>query len=569
MRTAESRGLIVMGACLLAGLGAGAPGKRVEPAGPAAPPGKVRLAVMIVVDQLRGDLLVRWDRLFGARGFHRLEREGAWFQNCYYPYASTITAAGHASLSTGRYPRDHGIVGNDWYDRDSGKTVNAARSLDEQTVPPQPRDPKKKPTGSGSPHFLLTPTVADGLKEATKNRARVVALSMKDRSAILPGGKHPNACYWMDSKTGQFVTSTYYRAKPHAWVAEFNRERPAERWFGKKWNRLRDDLDYDEHTGPDEMEGEGRGYRQGFAFPHPFADKLGETFYEGVANSPFGNAILLELAKKAIVAEQLGKRDVPDLLTLSFSSNDLIGHTWGPDSHEVMDVTLRTDRDLADLLGFLDEQVGKGAYAVVLSADHGVSPTPEIARLLGKEGGRVDPKLFLRRADTFLERKYGKSKVACVETLTNHDLYLGQTWLKASGVKQADAEKALAEWAKEQDEVRTAYTRTELMNGPPKDDELGEEVWRSFHPERSGDVVVILKPFYMFWSPFQLGTTHGTANDYDRHVPLLVFGPGVQGGGHREPVTPLAAAAILSRFLGIDPPKKCEAPIPETLFSRP
>jgi predicted AlkP superfamily pyrophosphatase or phosphodiesterase len=565
MRIAEARGLLVLGTCLLAGASASPPAEAAEPA-----PAKVRLAVLVVVDQLRGDMLLRWDRLFGDRGFRRLAREGAWHPNCYYPYASTFTGAGHASLATGCDPRVHGIIGNDWYDRNSGESLNAARSLDERTVPALPvKDPKAKPTGSGSPHFLLAPTVADMLKEATKGKGKVVAVSVKDRSAVLPGGKRPDACYWMDPKSGLFVTSTYYRASVHPWVDEFNRARPADRWFGKTWQRLRDDLDYDLHTGPDEMEGEGRGYKQGFAFPHPFADKLGEDYYEGVANSPFGNTLLLELAKKAIAAERLGKDDVPDLLTLSFSSNDLIGHTWGPDSHELLDATLRTDRDLMDLLKFLDVQVGKGQYAVVLSADHGVCPTPEVARLQGKLGGRTDPKLFLRRADDFLERKYGKSPVACTEALVNHDIYLGQTWLKAQKLNQEEVEKTVAAWATEQPEVMAAYTRTELLKGVAKGDALGEQVRRSFHPERSGDVTVILKPYHMFWSPFKLGTTHGAAHDYDRHVPLLAMGPGVRPGVNQEAVTPQAAAAILARFLGIQPPKSADAPLPASLFGRP
>ncbi len=529
----------------------------------------VRLAVLIVVDQLRGDLLVRWDRLFGDRGFRRLEREGAWYQDCHYPYAGTLTAPGHTSLVTGCCPDVHGIVANEWYDRAQGDAVSAARSADERNVPIRPvKDPKKKPSPGGSPHYLLVPTVADVLKDATKGKGKVVSLSIKDRSAILPGGRRPYACYWMEPLTGQFVTSTYYRSRVHSWVEEYNRGHPADRWLGKKWHRLRTDLNYDLHAGPDAMEGEGKGYRQGFTFPHSFDDELGEDYYDGVANSPFGNTLLLDLAKSAIVAEELGKDDVPDLLVLSFSSNDLVGHCWGPDSHELLDVTLRTDRDLMQLLTFLDQKVGRGKYAVVLSADHGVCPLPEVAKLQGKQGGRVDPKAFRQRADDFLKKKYGKHPAPYAEALFDHHIYLNHDWLKAEGLKQEEVEKTLAAWAREQPEVQAVYTRTELLRGVARDDALGVKVKRSFHPERSGDVVVILKPYWMFWSPFKLGTTHGTANDYDSHVPLLVLGPGVKPGVHREAVTPLSAAAVLSHFLGIAPPKCAISGVPDDLFGK-
>jgi hypothetical protein len=531
------------------------------------PPAKVRLAVLIVVDQLRGDYLTRWNHLFGDRGFRRMAREGTWYQNCYYPYASTVTAAGHASLATGTCPDVHGIIGNDWYDRASGISQVAALSLEERITPyTPPKDPKKKPAGSGSPRLLLAPTVADVLKERTKGK--VVSLSLKDRSAVLPGGQRPDACYWMDSKTGQFVTSTYYRGKLHSWVEEYNRARPADRWLGGTWERLRDDLDYDLHTGPDDMDGESRGMKQGVVFPHAFTDKPGETYYESVANSPFGNTLLLELAKKAIIAERLGQRDFPDLLAISFSSNDLIGHCWGPDSHEVLDATLRTDRDLMDLLLFLDAHVGKGQYAVVLSADHGVCPTPEFARYSGKKelAMRIDPKSYLRWANTALEEKYGDSPTACVEGLTNHDFYLSRTWLRANRLDQSEVENFLAGKLREQPEVQAVYTRTALLAGIEKGDALGELVRRSFSPDRSGDVVVVLKPYCMFWSPFKLGTTHGTAHDYDRHVPLLVLGPGIRTGANQDPITPQTAASILAHFLGIPAPKNAEFPVPRHLF---
>jgi predicted AlkP superfamily pyrophosphatase or phosphodiesterase len=565
MRGTEACGLGLLGFCFLVGL---------NRFGPPDPPQKqpatphVRLAVLIVVDQLRGDFLTRWDRLFGDRGFRRLEREGTWFQNCYYPYASTYTAAGHTSVATGCSPRTHGIIGNDWYDRDTGEVVSAAGALDVREVPYiESKGTSKKPVFGGSPHHIRVETLADALKEATRGKGKVVVLSLKDRAAVPMGGKHPDACYWLHSRSGMFVTSTYYRARLHPWVEEFNRARPADRWLGSQWERLRDDLDYDLHATIDDVDGEGTGFAQGRTFPHPFADKPTDKFYEAVVNSPFGNTLLVDLAMNAVEAESLGQDDVPDLLALSFSSNDVVGHCWGPDSHEALDVTLRTDRELQRLLLFLDDKVGKGNYVVALTADHGVCPLAEVARAQGHKAGRLEPRLMVRKAEDYLQRKYGKSSAPAVEMLVLHDLYLGQTWLRAKGLKREEVEKELAAWAREQPQVEAAYTRTELMHpAREEDDILRRRVRRSFDAERNGDVIVVLKPYHYFWDYFKGGTTHGSPHDYDRHVPLLVMGPGVRGGVSKEEVTPQSAAVILAKLLGIQPPASAEVGVPKGLF---
>jgi predicted AlkP superfamily pyrophosphatase or phosphodiesterase len=563
MRTAEACGLGLLGACFLVGLNTTAPARTSKESQSGQ---TVRLAVLVVVDQLRGDLIERWDRLLGDRGFRRLAREGAWFQNCYYPYASTFTAAGHASLVTGCSPATHGIIGNDWYDRATAKPMSASHQIEARTVPYfEGKD--KKPLPGGSPHLLLAPTLADTLKAATRGQGKVVSLSLKDRAAVMLGGRRPDACYWMHSKTGEFITSTAYRARLHGWVEEFNKSRPAERWLGKEWDRLRDDLDYDLHdVTDDDTEGEGIGLGQGRTFPHPFPATPSEKYFEAVANSPFGNTLLIDLAMKAIEAEGLGQDDVPDFLGLSLSSNDLVGHCWGPDSHEVLDVTLRTDRELQRLLQFLDNRVGKGRYVLALSADHGVCPLAEVARSRGHTAARLEPKLMARRADEYLQRKYGRSVAPAVEKLMLHDFYLSPSWLNAKELDRQEVEKELAAWAREQPEVQAAYTRTELMQDGGDGDEVFRMVRRSFHPERNGDVLLVLRPYHYFWDYFRGGTTHGSLHDYDRHVPLLVMGPGTRPGVSKEAVAPQVAAPILAHFLGIKPPASAEFRVPASLF---
>jgi hypothetical protein len=529
---------------------------------------------MVVFDQLRGDYLSRWDALFGEGGLHRLMKEGAWYQNCHYPYSDTWTGAGHASITTGCSPRVHGIIANEWYERASEAVVSCVSAERYQRVPPfvlaLSEDKDKKKLKGVAPERLLAPTVADAFKEATGGQGRVVSLSFKDRSAVLPGGRRPDACYWLDTANGEFVTSTYYRDTPHRWVTEFNRSGAADTWMGKSWTRLREDLDYAKYSGPDDAPGEGT-LLFGRTFPHALGGKgvikIKAAYYGALYNSPFGNDLLLELAKKAIAAEKLGTREKPDLLCLSFSSNDAIGHCWGPDSQEVLDVTLRSDRIVKELLDCLDRQVGAGDFVLVLTADHGICPLPEAARRRGEEAGRIDAKSLAAQASLFLGQNFNvpATDKRWLEGPEESWLYINRSLLERHKLKQAEVEAALAGWLRKQPGVQTVYTRSQLLAGPPVDDAIGRSVWLSFYPERSGDVRIVEKPYFLVTTRLT-GTNHGTPHAYDTHVPLVVFGTGVRPGVRREAVSPLATAAILARALGVKPPSAADTPAPEGLF---
>jgi predicted AlkP superfamily pyrophosphatase or phosphodiesterase len=545
----------------------------------AAEPARPKLAVMVVLDQFRADYLSRWDVLYGEDGFRRLEKEGAWFQNCHYPYALTVTAAGHASLATGCSPDVHGIVHNEWFDRTSGEVIESVENNRYERVPAWPKDPpkdndketiKKKSRYGVSPQRLLAPTLADALKEATAAKSKVVSLSLKDRAAVMPGGLKPDACYWFDPDGGLFVTSTYYRDRVHDWVDTFNKEKPADRWFGKDWTKSNSDLDYERHSGPDDVDGEGKGYSQGRTFPHPLTGGLkqpGKAYYQAVYTSPFGNELLLELAERAIEAEKLGMRDAPDLLCLSFSANDAIGHVWGPDSQEVLDVTLRTDVLLGNLLGFLDDKVGKGKYVMVVTADHGVCPLPEVTRSHGTDAGRIDVSLLNQKASAFLDDKYGEleGKDRWFETGGVVRGYLNRSVIEKRGLREEDVFDALAQWLEKQPGIQKAYTRFELAKKADKDDLLGASMRRSYFADRSADVLIVPKPYFVYFDKL-VGTNHATPHEYDTHVPLLVFGPGVNAGVYKEPITPLAVPVILAKLLGIKPPAKAEVEAPDKLF---
>jgi predicted AlkP superfamily pyrophosphatase or phosphodiesterase len=542
------------------------------------PPAPPKLLVLVVFDQMRGDYPLRWNDLFCPDGFRRLEREGTWFTNCHYPHAITTTGPGHASLLTGCSADRHGIISNDWWDRSAGATVSCVAEERYQPVysfPPPPEDnkskskAKEKSKGSGSPGRLLAPTVGDVVKEVTAGRGKVVGLSFKDRSALLPVGRQPDACYWFDVRSGQFITSTYYRDTPHAWAREFNRSRPTDLWFGRDWTRLRDDVDYVRWAGADDVLGEGLGVakKQGRAFPHPMAAGLkqpGKDYYDTVEASPYGNQLLLDLALRAIDGEQLGHDDVPDLLNISFSSNDLVGHTYGPDSQEVLDITLRSDLVVRDLLAALDRAVGRGRYLFAVSSDHGVAPNPEQSVREGRDARRVDPKAVREAANQHLSRLLGGQGTNWIVNENYPWTYLNDKLIAARGLRRTDVADALAAWFRTQPYVAAAYTRKDLDGDTGTLDEFGRMMKKSYHPDRSGDVAIVAKPYYLV-TTYPTGTGHGTPHAYDRHVPLLFLGPRVPTGRCDEAVTPQSIAAVFSRALGSKPPALAEAPVPRRL----
>jgi predicted AlkP superfamily pyrophosphatase or phosphodiesterase len=551
------------------------------------PERKVKLAVLVVFDQLRGDYLERWRPLFGRGGFARLQRDGAWFTNCHYPYATTTTGPGHASVLTGACPDVHGIVNNEWME--NGRRVYCAGGDRYELVPPPPKFPpdpadqkakektRDEPKMVGSPERLLSETVADVLK-ATRPDAKVFGLSLKDRSAILPTGQRPDGAYWF---YGAFGTSTYYTEKirdtgrVHPWVAAFNGSGTAERWFGKDWTHFRTDLNYETWSGPDDVPGEGKGIGQGVTFPHPTTGgraKLGPKYYEALANSPFGNDLLLAFAKTCISAERLGTRDVPDLLVVSFSSNDLIGHTWGPDSQEVFDVTLRSDALMAELLSYLDETVGKDQYLLAVTADHGVCPLPEVSRARGVAGAqRVDPADLQKELDARLTERFPTTKspdgrpAKWVEGFVFPWVYLNPRLVAAAGQSQETVAAEAAAFLTTRNGVSRAFTRAQLASSDSGADPIMARVKRSYYPARSGDVYVLLPPYSIPSKRLDPGTTHGAPYDYDTHVPLLVYGPGIRGGVRDEPTTPQALASIFAKWLNVRPPKNAAFPIPATL----
>jgi predicted AlkP superfamily pyrophosphatase or phosphodiesterase len=553
---------------------------------------RVKLAVLVVFDQMRGDYLERWRGLFGQEGFARLQTEGAWFTHCYYPYATTTTGPGHASMLSGTCGNRHGIINNTWFE--GGAVVSCAGSARYELVPPAPPsipDPKAKavkpkPKEIGNPDRLLAETVADVLRISHAN-SKIFGLSIKDRSAVLPIGKKPNGSYWFVD--GRFVTSTYYADGVHPWVESFNKRTSsgnlegANKWFGKDWTPLQSSSECFDWLDPVVAKmGKSTNELPEPAFRHPNTagkTKPGKEYYSLLENSPPGNELLLELAKSCVIDERLGKHDSPDLLVVSFSSNDLIGHAWGPDSPEVLDVTVRSDAIMASLLSLLDTQVGKGQYLLAVTADHGICPLVEVSEKRGiTDAERVNIKAVQEAIEAHLTKcfgsvgdvKDGTKKPRWIEAFAEHStfpwIYFNQKVLASAGKSREEVARVTTEFLATQRSIGRAFSRTELAKGFPENDLIGNRVRRSYNPERSGDVYVLLKPYCLpMEEPRKIGTTHGTPYNYDTHVPLLVYGPGITGGVRTEPVAPQAAAAIFSKWLGLRLPNKAEFPVPASL----
>jgi hypothetical protein len=520
------------------------------PRWPRQQPGGPKLLLLVVFDQMRGDYLQRWYDLYSPDGFRKLTSEGTWFTNCHYPYSMTVTGAGHATLGTGCTPSQHGIIENDWFDRNEGRMVYCASlGMRYATVPPTTRRSLTY-VGGGSPERLLVPTVGEVVKSATHQRGKVIGISLKDRGAILPTGRGADICYWFDDNGGNFVTSEYYADRLPRYMTRFNTLKLANRWFDQPWTRFRSDLDYVTYSGPDDVQGEGPGIMQGRTFPHSMngGDRTTtQRFYDAVYTSPYGNELTWAAARMLIDNEKLGQGDATDYLVISYSSNDAIGHVWGPDSQEVLDVTLRSDLIVAEMIRFLDTKLGRDRYLMVMSADHGICQLPEVARKEGKDAGRINAGQEVADLEKYLSSQYGLHG-KWIEAPPGAGIYLRYSTLRNAEKSRMEIENAVAGWLKRRPYVEAVYTRSQLLSGGSLDS-IGQAVRASFHPSRSGDVFPVLKPNY-FLSKYLFGVMHGSPHDYDTHVPLVVFGAGVNSAKRDELISPQAAAVILADSIG-------------------
>jgi hypothetical protein len=518
------------------------------------------LVLVITIDQFRGDYLERFAPHFVPGGFRLLMENGANFTDCRYRHAVTKTACGHAVVLTGVHANVHGIVNNAWTDRETLKRGDCVLDDTVQIIgrPESRGGVRVSSTGAGaSPRRLLASTVGDELK-LRRPGAKVVGISSKDRSAILLSGKLADAAYWMDK--GTIVSSSHYMKELPEWVKQFNAAGRVETYFGKTWDRLLPVEAYDKLQGPDDMPGEHGDHGMGRTFPRVVnggSDKITSAFYEAFEGAPGKNEVLLDFARTAIERENLGGRGVTDMLCLSFSVNDVVGHNYGPDSHEVMDITLRTDRMLADLFAFIDRRIGLKNCTLVFTADHGIPPLPERVKAANAamSAGRIDSPRLLKTCEDALTRAFGALADGKKWLLVDENwLFFQRGVLQEKNLTSSAAEKIVRDALLTLEFVEAAYTRTDLNAGNIRGS-FAEGVLLSHFPERSGDVYYHMKPF---WVDRKTGTNHGTPYVYDVHVPLLWYGAGVKPGTYSQRVGVDDIAPTLSRLLGLLAPPLSE-----------
>ena len=483
---------------------------------------KPKLVLALVVDQFRYDYLLRFRADYHG-GIARLLENGAVFADARYPQFPTVTAVGHSTILSGATPSVSGIIGNEWLDRESDETVTSVSDKSTALLGGTPA------TKGSSPHRLLVSTIGDELKMAGRH-SKVIGISIKDRSAILPAGHMADAAYWFDNDSQHFVTSDYYMKQLPAWVAKANAERPTYKYLGADWNA------FDAKPGD-----------------KPYCSmKAGAEvrFCGAIENTPFGNELLEDFAEKAIEQEQLGAHDDTDILALSLSSNDYVGHERGPDSPEVRDISIRTDQLLGKLLDFINTRIGRENVLVVFTADHGVAPVPKVNNDRKMPGGWLNAADYSARLSARLTEKFGKGD--WIKSDAYGFIYLNYTTIAKNDDERSEVRRFVAEAARSLPHIARAMTRDDLLQGGESADSVGRAMQLGFYGPRSADVELLPEPYYIFGNP--PGTTHANPYSYDNHVPLIFYGPGIHAGVHYEPVKVNDIAPTLAAIVSVETP---------------
>lgn len=505
---------------------------------PAAAAETPKLVLFITIDQLTGDAPYRvYDRLPDG-GFRYLIERGLSYRAAHYRHATTKTAVGHATIATGGNASEHGMVANDWWAE--GRKVYCVGD---------PRHTLLGADGEGiSPYNLKSTTFGDELVRASGGQSRVFSVSIKDRGAVLPGG-HAGKSFWYDKQTGRFVSSTYYYDKLPGWAADWNDAAPADRYADWRWELLRDRATYvagDRDDQPYEL-GEGS---LGRTFPHSVTGHPVER-YSTLRYTPAGDRMTLDFVKTLVDSERVGMGDATDVLAVSFSVTDYIGHAFGPDSLEAEDNLLRLDRTIADLLAFIDRRVSLEETLVVLTSDHGVDAIPEARAEQGFEAGRHRPDQFVPRANAHLKAVFD-TDADLVAAFYPPGLYLDRQRIRELGLEMADVQRSLAAFMENLPGFVHAFASVDIVGGRLPDTEAAQRVTAAYYPQRSGDVVLVQSPFwYLSRNPHDDAATHGSPYSYDTHVPIFIAGPGIAAGTVTRPVAPRDIAPTISTYLGI------------------
>lgn len=503
-------------------------------------PDKPKLVVGIVVDQMRYDFLYRYAEKYSSGGFKRLMNEGFNCRNNHYDYAPTVTAAGHAAIFTGSVPAIDGIIGNEWFNQKTGKTVYCVEDTAVKTVGSDSK------AGLMSPKNLLVSTITDQLRIANNFQSKTIGIALKDRGSILPAGHTANAAYWFDSKNGAWITSTFYMNDLPQWAKDFNAEKMPQKYMVEGWKTLLPMEQYTESTADNQVYESKLSGEKTPTFPHELAAQAGVNLLELIRTTPFGNTLTKDFALAAIKNENLGKSPKTDFLTVSFSSTDYVGHSFGPNSVEVEDTYLRLDKDIAEILTTLDNTLGKDNYLVFLSADHGVADVPGFWQSQKLPTGILDRSGAMTEVKTALKTAFGEGEFIRAED--NYQIYLNNAILQEKKLTYAQVHAIVRETLLKREDVTDVIDLHNLANSTLPDYQLNF-VKNGLNPRRSGDIMFVLNPSWFMGS--KTGTTHGTLYRYDTHVPLLFYGWRVKKGETTLRTNISDIAPTLADFLNI------------------
>lgn len=504
-----------------------------------------KLVVGIVIDQMRWDYLYRYQKRYTDGGFKRLLNDGFSCENTVIPYVPSVTAIGHTCIYTGSVPSIHGIAGNNFVK--NGKKVYCT---DDDTVKPIGSDSE---AGLMSPRNLWVTTIGDEMKIASNGRAKVVGVALKDRASILPAGHNPDGAFWFDDKSGNFITSTYYMNQLPKWVEAFNDKKLPEHYLSEKWNTLYPKNTYTESTS-DENEYEN-GIKKGVKATLPLNlpvlyKKYG---YNIIRNTPFGNSLTFDMAKAAIDGEQLGADDETDLLAVSCSSTDYIGHQVGTHAVETEDTYLRLDKAIADFLSYLDTKVGKGNYLVFLSADHGAMNNVRFLQDRRIPAGNWDDGVAAKKLNEVIAKEFPNT-VDLVKTVMNYQVFFNREVIKNQHLDFAKIKQTVVDFLKEDSCVLYACDMEKTMTESIPE-EVKYRIVNGYNRERSGDVQIVLKP--NFYTHGMKGTDHGAWNLYDTHIPLVFMGWGIKHGATTKRTFMTDIAPTIGALIHVQAPNGC------------
>ncbi|UII78446.1 alkaline phosphatase PafA [Flagellimonas sp. CMM7] len=516
-------------------------GKKVTPEKPKEIAHSPKLVVGIVVDQMRYDYLTRFWNHYGEGGFKRLVNDGFNCEDHHFNYAPTSTGPGHASVYTGTTPATHGIIGNNWYDKTQDKSVYCAGDDTYQSVG------TSSDAGEMSPHRMLTTTITDQLRLHTQKRGKVIAVSLKDRGAVLPGGHAANAAYWFEgADQGKWISSTYYMQQLPKWVTDFNGSGKIKA-YKKAWTTIKD-IDLYLESGNDNNDYEGLFEDETTpTFPHSTPNLLSkEKDFEILKYTPYGNSITADFALEALEKESLGTDAITDFLAISFSSTDYIGHKFGVNSKEIQDTYLRLDVDLERILNTLDQKVGEGQYTVFLTADHGAINVPAYLNDQKIPAGYVEMDANKEKFDEFLKYKYGTTDI--VKGISNHQYFLDRKVIDNLDMDLEDVQEEIAFELLGYEGIAKTYTGYQMWQNEYTKG-ISSIIQNGWNQKRSGDVIYVYKPGFI--SYHRTGSTHGSPMIYDTHVPLLFYGNGIKKGSTTNRTEIPDIAPTVATLLGI------------------